>query len=33
MSGKRGEGMKVSKKDIRWAASEGVISEGQAEDL
>src|SRR5215216_3580634 len=25
--------MKVSKKDIRWAVSEGVISKGQAEDL
>ncbi len=25
--------MKVSRKDIRWAVSEGVISEGQAEDL
>ena len=25
--------MKVSRKDIRWAVSEGVISEGQADDL
>jgi hypothetical protein len=33
MRWKRGEEMKVSKKDIRWAVSEGVISEGQAEDL
>jgi hypothetical protein len=33
MRWKRGEEMKVSRKDIRWAVSEGVISEGQAEDL
>jgi hypothetical protein len=25
--------MKVSRKDLEWAASEGVISGGQAEDL
>jgi uncharacterized membrane protein len=33
MKEKRGEAMKVSRKDIRWAVPEGVISEGQAEDL
>jgi len=30
---KRGDGVKVSRKDLRWAASEGLISEGQADDL
>jgi hypothetical protein len=25
--------MKVSRRDLEWAASEGVISGGQAEDL
>jgi hypothetical protein len=33
MNRERGEGMRVSRKDFGWAVSEGVISEGQAEEL